>query len=273
MTETETERNLLAYHRSIAHELCAIKGRVKSLIGDVHWLSVGESKETILRNVLSRHLSETLRIGRGFVCFAEDGTLPNKRVTSYQIDILITRFDKPTLYKENDLVFVTPDCVSAIIEVKSSAEVITSGDPLLKLADDVEKIREYNPDCKAGLFIYDNDNPASPSDRTVLRHLYAASKGNQLRAVDWVAVGPNRFFRFWANGSEVGSKVEGAVWHSYELRRLAHSYFVANAAWDTSDRMDMNVQYAWFPVDGGKEKYRRHHCDLATGSIGKYQHP
>lgn len=193
------KRDFPAYHRSIAHELCAAKNRVRSLIGDKHWATDGEHRETVLRSVLERHLSENLRIGRGFVCFREIEDQEDQKDTSYQIDILITKMEKPTLYKEGDLVFVTPDCVSAIIEVKSSAEVITSVDPPGKLADDVAMIREYNPHCKAGLFVYENRNSASPTDDTVLKSLHRASKdastgqATPLRAVNWVAVGPNPF--------------------------------------------------------------------------------
>jgi len=116
------------YHQSIARELEAAKNRVRQLIGRRHWQTDGEHKEAIIRRVLRNHLPESVRIGKGFVCFEDHA--------SSQIDILITAIDKPTLFKDGELVLVAPDAVQANIEVKtalpSKSELIEA---LEKLAD------------------------------------------------------------------------------------------------------------------------------------------
>lgn len=250
-----TQTDFLEYHKSIARELNATKDRVRHLIGGAHWQTDGEHKEAVLRKVLRSHLPESVRIGKGFVCFQNDA--------SSQIDVLITANDKPTLFKDGELALVTPDAVQAIIEVKTS---LTSRselrDALTKLADNVALIRSaHHIGCLAGLFVFDERADRSVSDRAVLEELQSIVNEQQYRLINWIALGPNRFFRYWDRGSEVSSICLSSVWHSYELPDgLAHAYFLSNVAWDvTRERglVDHHMQYAWFPVEGGKELFRR----------------
>ena len=94
-------RNLPAYHESIGAEFVLVKQRVESLIGSRHWPTDGAHKETVLRNVLRRHLPENLRVGTGFVCFpkTDEYGAGAEKDTSFQIDVLITRVGRPTLYR------------------------------------------------------------------------------------------------------------------------------------------------------------------------------
>ncbi len=102
----------LGYFRSISSELNALKDRMQYFVRDQHWLTVGEGKELILRTMLRRHLPGSVQVGRGFVI--DDGW------RSTQIDILLYDNTKPVLYRDGDLVFVTPDAVRGIIEVKAA---------------------------------------------------------------------------------------------------------------------------------------------------------
>jgi len=141
--------DFLEYHKSIAKELNATKDRIRQLIGSQHWQTDGEHKEAVLRKILRNHLPESSRVGRGFVCFRND--------TSSQIDILITACDKPALFKDGELVLVTPDAVQAIVEVKTSLNS-SSGihDALIKLSENIQSIRSNcRFGCYAGLFVYE----------------------------------------------------------------------------------------------------------------------
>ena len=195
------------------------------------------------------HLPETLAVGRGFVCCPQD--------TSSQIDILITDRNRPTLFKDGELVLVTPDAVNGVIEVKTS---VASGDleeVIKKLSDDVKMIRkEGNGRCQAGLFVYEERIKGDIQNR-VLKALQMAAEGDMKGAINWVSFGPNLFFRFWENGADVGSPYRGPVWHSYDLRALGHAYFVSNVIWDISRNDSITMQFAWFPIEGGKERYRK----------------
>ena len=247
-----TRQNFQAYHESIAGELRVAKDRMRNLIGDRHWQSDGEHKEAILRKLLRTHVAQSLQIGRGFVC--GDGG------ASSQIDILITHRDKPTLFRDGELLLVTPDAVAAIIEVKTRIDNLAG--VLHKLARSVAMIRDAgNNRCLAGLFVYE---PLETQDahNQILEGVHGASRGQADRVVNWVAAGPSLFVRHWAEGARVSSPVPGPVWHSYTLENLSHAYFVSNVVWDTCHNLDQNMQYAWFPVEGTKERYLQAHVGL-----------
>ena len=246
-------RNLQEYHRSITQELQVVKDRIRNLIGDVHWQTDGEHKEAVLRKVLRTHLPESMRVSKGFVCYP-DGT-------STQLDILITARDKPTLFKDGDLILVTPDAVKAIIEVKTNLGSQTIRGALDTLASEVEKIRLHQQQCKAGLFIFEDSRIG---DEDILATVQKVSRGQETRVVNWIAVGPSRFVRFWPDGSRANSQINGPVWHSYELVELAYAYFVGNVVWGVSSDNSLEMQFAWFPIRGGKECYRTYYISLCS---------
>jgi hypothetical protein len=103
--------DFLEYHRSLADELKAIKNRVKYLTS--HRTTQGCFKEAALRSVLRRHLPEKLRIGTGFI-------VNERSECSTQIDLLLVDSDHPTLFKDGDLLIVTPSAVRGVIEVKTT---------------------------------------------------------------------------------------------------------------------------------------------------------
>jgi hypothetical protein len=247
-------RDFKNYHISIGDELRSTKDRIRNLIGAAHWQTDGEHKEAVLRKILRMHLPETLQVGKGFVCG------PDR--TSSQADILITNRSKPTLFKDGELVLVTPDAVDAIIEVKTSLDGSAIEDVIAKLADDVKMIRsEGNERCQAGLFVYEK-RTGNDIQKRVLAYLQLASSCDVERAVNWVSFGPDLFFRFWEKGRDVYSTCPGPVWHSYELNNLAHAYFISNIVWDVSRGNSLTMQFAWFPIEGGKELYRKWYVPL-----------
>jgi hypothetical protein len=241
--------DFFGYHKSIAQELEATKDRVRQLIGSTHWETDGEHKEAIIRKVLRNHLPESMRIGKGFVCFESH--------TSTQIDVLITAVDKPTLFKDGELVLVTPDAVHAVIEVKTAMRSKSNlTEALEKLADNLEHIRQTQTDCLGGLFVFQESN-GRVTDKAVLEELQRIVGSQSNRVINWVALSPDRFFRFWRAG-DVPSICCGDFWHSYKLcEGLAHAYFLSNVAWDVTKEPNHEMQYAWFPVEGGKEKFRQ----------------
>lgn len=101
--------NFESFHRSVTEELYSIKDRIRNLVN--HWPTDGESKEVALRSVLRRHLPSSAIVGRGFIV--------TELQSSTQIDILIVDSNKPTLFREGDLLIVTPDAVLGVIEVKT----------------------------------------------------------------------------------------------------------------------------------------------------------
>ncbi|MDA8239282.1 MAG: hypothetical protein M0Z67_02800 [Nitrospiraceae bacterium] len=257
-------RDFKEYHKSIAEELRSTKDRIRNLIGAAHWQSDGEHKEAVLRKTLRLHLPETLHVGKGFVCCHDR--------TSSQTDILVTDRNKPTLFKDGELVLVTPDSVDAVIEVKTSLDGNAIEDVITKLADNVEMIRsEGNDHCKAGLFVYEKRGGHDIHKR-VLEHLQLKSHGDLKRTINWLSFGPDIFFRFWEKGEDVHSPHGGPVWHSYELNDLGHAYFVSNVVWDVSRGNSLNMQFAWFPIEGGKERNRKWYVPLSNGAPTEFNH-
>lgn len=258
------ERDFKAYHKSIADELLTMKDRIRQLIGSAHWQTDGEHKEAVLRKLLRNHVAQSLQIGRGFVCGEGD--------TSSQIDVLVTHRDKPTLFRDGEMLLVTPDAVAAIIEVKT--RVRTDLEELItKLATDVAMIRDAgNHQCLAGLFVYEPFDGAAAHER-LLTQVQAASQGNPNRVINWIAAGPDVFVRHWSRGTDVRSPVAGPVWHSYLLEDLSHAYLISNVVWDTCARVDPAMQYAWFPVEGTKERHRKRYIALDGAESHAFEGP
>ena len=148
------EIDLVKYHRSIADEILSKKDRVRDLISDANWNEEGVYKEVVLRNIIMSFSPKNINVGTGFVFF-------NNSVST-QLDVLITDNNKPTLFSSGDHRIVTPDCVKAIIEVKTTQNNKTRLlETVNKLANEIESIRNFNNSfysCLAGIFIYDLNN-------------------------------------------------------------------------------------------------------------------
>jgi len=263
------EQNFSAYQQSIGKQLKIEEGRIRDLIGSSHWLTDGEYKETLLRKVLQMFLPEIYRVGTGFVCY------PNRRGVgdnSSQIDILITSKAFPTLYKSDELHFVTPECVNAIVEVKTK---LTNGKnirtELLKLSDNIEKIRENlveGQECWAGLFIYNEENL---SGEEVLNALQEVSQGEQNRVINCVTVGENMFFRFWENGHPQSGIGEIPVWHSYKINSFSMAYFIGNIVAFLSLIFTNMASDAIFPIEDTKENKRESYIKLNDSKIHSFE--
>jgi len=178
-----------------------------------------------------------LRIGRGFVCGRDE--------PSTQMDILISENSKPTLFKDGDLMIVTPDCVKAIIEVKTKLD--TPGafhEVLKKLADQAEKIRRgqvvansvvghiSDSHCWVGLFIYDTSQVEKGEDPSthfgkisgiVLQELSRSVGNNLARVINCISIGSDLFIRYWPKGTaHLGGMLHKTGWHSYYFARTTH---------------------------------------------------
>lgn len=116
--ESITKPDLSAYLASWAQELEARAQRVRSLIGDAHWVSDGNHKEALLREFLRRYLPSGLAISNGFVRSpsAENNCSP-------EVDILIADPSAhPPFFSEGELQIVPPTSVVAHVEVKTTFE-------------------------------------------------------------------------------------------------------------------------------------------------------
>jgi hypothetical protein len=234
-----------AYHRSITEELYSIKNRIRNLVQ--HWPTDGESKEVALRSLLRKHLPQSVTVGRGFIVTADQ--------SSTQIDVLIVDASKPTLFKDGDLLIVTPDAVLGVIEVKTElrSESLIA-DALIKLAKVEELCRDTTgrDAIWTGLFVFEGNGNDGERFLKALGQAYEDTK----RIIHCAAAGRDLFIRHWNRGRDVESLERGPVWHAYNLPQVAPSYFLGNLIDWISSVDNPNAQFAWFPALGGKEQYK-----------------
>jgi hypothetical protein len=232
------------YFRSLGVEIEALKQRTHHIIAGRHWQTQGEWKESVVRQVLRRHLPATALIGRGFVVSAQAVTT--------QLDVLIYEASAPVLFRDGDLVFITPDGVLGIVEVKSRVTPNSFGKAVDKLANAIELVRASpNHEAFAAIFAFEARN--SPS--AVYLEKVAETGRNWDRRLSFASLGPNRFVRYWDHDPLGETRQPYEWWHSYRLDGLAHGYFVHNVVDAIAPQSVFQNQEVWFP-DGGKEPYR-----------------
>ena len=243
------------YHLSVTDELYSLKDRIRNLVS--HWATDGESKEVALRSVLRRHLPESVIVGRGFVVGPD--------TSSTQVDVLVVHASKPTLFKDGDLLIVTPDAVVAAIEVKTKLRTEN------EFKDAIEKLTAIEEMCRditgrdsvwTGLFVFEGDITQQES---ILRACSSSYKSIK-RPINCITSGRQVFIRHWIRGADVNSRERGPVWHSYELPDVAPSYFVGNLVDWISAVDNSTASFAWFPVLGGKEIHRKFYLPVGDES-------
>lgn len=233
---------------SITIELNSLKNRVRNFIGDAHWLSDGEWKESVLKSIIRRHIPTNVGVGSGFIVNENDCTT--------QIDIILYDLNKPILFKDGDFVIVTPDSVRGIIEVKTNIENISRFDEFAeKIAKNISFIRnnhnhEYLFTC---LFSYDTGIPTDiQSMESLLQILKKNSKVQNgiLSEINHITLGKNIFIKFWEEDpSDKKNKVYN-TWHGYKLNNKSPAYFLMNAVIEVSDNRYGIKDYLWFPPEG-----------------------
>lgn len=123
--------DLTSYAGMIGEEFSSKINRLAQILGLSHELSVGEYKETLLRECISKFIPKRYSVGRGFIVFVDrhnlskhaDGNIDllnlKEHRISQQLDILV--FDDNNyspIFRDREFVILRPESVRAIIEVK-----------------------------------------------------------------------------------------------------------------------------------------------------------
>jgi len=244
MADVARNPDYMQFHKSVSEELFSVKDRIRNLV--THWPTDGEAKEAALRSVLRRHLPSTVIVGRGFIVTNSE--------SSTQIDILIVDASKPTLFKDGDLLIVTPDAVLAVIEVKTSITKKTQMTEALTKLSRIERMCSSSTHAQAvwtGFFIYKSTSRIARSLLASLVETTTATTGH----INCISAGKNIFIRFWSEDETLRSHIQGPVWHAYNLPDIAPSYFMGNLI-DWIGSVDTtSASFAWFPAIGGKEQF------------------
>ena len=227
------------FFRSITQELDSLKNRIRHFIGDVHWPSDGEHKESALRAVLRRHLPLTTGVGRGFV-------ITNKG-PSTQIDILFYDRTKPLLYHDGDFVIITPDACQGMIEVKTRLtpkKLREAIEKLVKCRDFVSRTALAVP--FVGLFAYEHEGL---DHRPLLERLKAASQRRGGRLLNCISLGQSLFVRYWECAPE-NPIMPVYIYRAYNLKNMAPAYFVHNAIEAVCPQSVSANNRVWYPSSG-----------------------
>lgn len=210
---------------------------MRSFIDTAHWQTDGEWKESVLRDILSRTIPETARIGRGFIL--------NQDHPSTQIDILVYRHDTPVFFRDGNLVFIPPEGVLAVVEVKSIVNTTSLKEALLKLSRARQFVNsKANGSILFGLFCYETNISGNESALNILKEVCSTED----KVIDLICLGSSTFIKWWNHKPNGGSEAYNK-WHSYTLEGLAPGYFIHNILMHTTtDRYWLN-QDMWFPAE------------------------
>ena len=130
-------------------------------------------------------------------------------------------------------------------------------------ADRIEGIRNQgNTGCWCDLFIFQD---GSIKDCRLLQELQRSCNSQENRIINCVCLGKDTFVHYWKRGKEqVGSPIEGPVWHSYHMANLATAYFISNMVANASPGLSRDEARAWFPIEQGKETQRQHYISIES---------
>ena len=234
--------NSVDYFRSLSQELVALRDRVRHFIGDRHWLTDGEWKESVLRNFLRRSLSSTVQVGKGFVL--------SKSEPSKQIDLLIYDSSKPVLFRDGDVVFVTPDAVRGIVEVKTRLNNSSYVDCVGKLTENLEFVRRNRGHAFGGIFAYES----TVSDQIALQCLQKGANGHDRSAIRIVCLGEDTFAHYWYL-DPIRGNMPVRRWHLYRMSKLSFGYFLHNCIEYSDPHAMSDSKEIWFPPEG-KEMHK-----------------
>jgi hypothetical protein len=237
-----------AFFRSITQELSVFKDRAQGFVGSNHWQTVGEYKESLLRAVLRRHLPETAKVGRGFI--VESNGEP-----STQIDVIIYDAESPILYRDGDLVFLAPEAVRGVVEVKTGLRASQVTECLGKLIDLREIFNRCAPRARfLGLFVYE----ARELDlEVVVRGLQAAAQREEKSVIPYVCLGENGFVSYLRFGPE-DTFHPLFSWRTYSLPGIGPGCFVSRlincVSEGGSDPFDVRASFPFPNIEKYKEK-------------------
>lgn len=232
--------DLNGYYASLSAEMMAVKDRVRQLIGPAHWPSDGEHKETILRQAIRRIAPRNMVVGKGFIVSPE--------YTSTQIDVLVYDDRYPVHYQDGDLFMIPPAACRAAIEVKSALHNIGQFQATAAKQIAIQRgLRDagVTREVFSGLLYYENN--IQNSGERIGRCLAELAAGDPQLAINHVALGTDRLFKFWDVHPQHREGGRYNNWHEYNMPQRAFGYFLYNLVVDPTI---VPPDAVYFPPEG-----------------------
>ena len=241
--------NNLQYLRSLSEELLVQANRVRSLIGDRHWLSDGHHKEYLLMELLGRHVPSSYSLSRGFVVSPR---YPDN--ISKELDILISDSSIFTpLFQQGDLSVIFPESLSAIVSVKTTlcrAEIVSVLEGVESIARFHHEIPTDNYVWTSGFFFKPTDGFTSNPDSIIqvlseeITSLYSKIDSVSIDSLDRIRLdclctANNLFFDIqYAKSAQDGSY--NIIINGYECDGIATAYFLCHLLPHLTHRRGVN---------------------------------
>lgn len=227
--------DLQKHYGSLTSQAKALQDRVRNLVP--HWPTDGEWKEAVLRSILRGHLPSTVEVVRGFVV--------TESQASTQIDILLYHNSKPTLFRDGDLVIVTPDAVAGIIEVKTRIDNVSDLRKAAKLLATAAALIDSAPwpapgglKC-VGLFAYES-RFSDEHWREILAELQGVTPSRDVKITSCL-------------GDSLLGLCDLGTWSCFSAKGLAYGYFINSIITSVSGPTSVDYYRSlWLSTEGLK---------------------
>ena len=252
--------NMELFHKSTTKELKVIKNRVRNLIGNRNWGEEGRYKEAILRNVIKRFLPQNFRIGTGFIIKSKENSLNRYDIEcSKQVDILIFDASHPILFSEGDFYIITPNCVRAIIEVKTNIE----NQNLTEIIKRMNKMGEFlnplvlNQLLFNGIFSFEGYNNII-NTQDVENRLEEKIKDSEegTNYVNHLSLNENIFIKNFGYRNTLSGNYTFNTFSIYNIPNLSFAYFISNLLSFLVKKPIKDESELWFPTEKGEYKLK-----------------
>ena len=150
MNDYDHESGLAEFFSSQADLMLMQYRNIEQLLGppDSNWTWPGEHCETLLRQVIQRHLPPSLVVCKGYI--HGHSKHDNRTRRSPEVDILIyDQEEYPPLFSMDNFAIVRPESVRAAIQVKRTLDAATLKDAVTnvvqakRLVFDVAEVQDY----------------------------------------------------------------------------------------------------------------------------------
>jgi len=251
MSEINIE-GLIEYHQSINNELQSIQNRVRNLIAYSHPGEDGRYKEAVLKNLLKKYVPNNISIGSGFI--AKISTDKKKIEVSTQVDLLLYDNLFPSLFIEGDFVITYPECVKAIIEVKTN---VKDSDLVELINKSVEIGNIVNKKIFNGIFSYNYQGGEGDNLKNKFKQCYGEPVNDHY--VNHICLGESLFGKYFYPDPD-GQPYQEMGFGFYKLKKMAVSYFISNLIFSITpdiigEKLDINDSL-WFPLPEGKNSHK-----------------